>query len=131
MLPNYPLLERLILRGCCFENVYICAPKLKYLELGTLSCRGYRFGTKMFLCTPKLTFVKLDNVVLYMNATDNFLFLQKVEFSLDYEIPMLDDDETKKEIVENQTSVFNLLQEANSITLDSIFLEVFIYMWFE
>ncbi|KAL0540488.1 hypothetical protein IC582_020496 [Cucumis melo] len=123
MLPAYPLLERLILRGSCFEHLDICAPKLEYLELGILSCREYRCGIEIFLCTPNLRFVKLDNIVPYLDSTDDFLSLQKVEFSLDYKIPMLDMYEMKNEIVEHLRSVFYLLQKANSIVINTVAVE--------
>ncbi|KAE8649007.1 hypothetical protein Csa_008094 [Cucumis sativus] len=123
MLPDYPLLERLILRGSCFEHLDICAPKLEYLELGILSCREYRCGIEISLCTPNLRFVKLDNIVPCLDSTDDFLSLQKVEFSLDYKIPMLDMYEIENEIVEHLRSVFYLLQKANSIVINTVAVE--------
>lgn len=121
MSPSYPVLERLILRGCCFEQTEILAPKLEYLEMGTLSPHDDTFP-EIVLCAPKLKTVKLDEIVPSLISTDDFLSLQNVEFSLYY---LYTDEDTKQEVEARLGALFNLLLKANSVTLDPTTAEVY------
>lgn len=122
--PTYPLLERLILRGSCFERARITAPKLEYLEMESITVKDDKFISVILLFAPKLASIKLYNVVPALISADDFLSLNKLEVFLDSFTVSVFFYEVEQLVVERLGGLWNLLRKATSLTLNSTVLEV-------
>lgn len=133
MFRSCPLLERLVLRGPCFARAKIAAPKLEYLEMG-FRFRHYVYGDlfpEIVLCTPKLAFIKFYDLIPSVVFTDDcFLSQHKIEFSFFHSTFLLISEQVreKHKVAERLRGLLNLLQNANSLTLNPIALEVYLYI---